>query len=358
MADKLKIKNLKLIASYQDELYVNPRLKFLFFELTDKCNLHCKHCGSNCTSANQNQLSFDSVKKVLDDVAKHLDVNEIMVCLTGGEPMLHPDVYKIIYYAKQLGFAVGMNTNGTLINSNTAVKLVDSGIDTISISIDGLEAEHDMFRGLSGSYKKAMNGIDVLKKVGVEPEIVTVVHKNNIHQLNDLYKIFKKFPIYQWRLINIEPIGRANQTDLFLNKEEYIKLFTFIENKRLTLNNSIDISYGCSHFLGYDKELELRDFYFQCIAGIRVASIASNGDIIACLDIERRADLVQGNIYKDSFSDIWINKFKEFRHNKAIESKICKNCKFMNVCRGDSFHTWDFDSKEPKLCLIKKLEGE
>ena len=355
---ELKEKQLNLIASNCDELYVNPKLKYLFFELTDMCNLNCCHCGSNCTSENKKVLSFDVIKKVMNDVSNKYNANEIMICLTGGEPMLHPDVFDIIKYAKKLGFVVGMTTNGTLIDECNAVKLLKSGINTISVSIDGLRETHDCFRGVKGSYERAFCGIENLKKVGLEPEVVTVIHKNNIDQLENLYKMFKDCSIYRWRLINIEPIGRANDSNLFLNKEEYNRLFNFIEIKRLILNDKIDVSYGCSHFLGYDKEHELRDFYFECIAGTKVASIASNGDIVACLDIERRRELVQGNAYQDSFSDIWINRFKEFRINKALKSKVCKNCKYINVCRGDSFHTWDFERLEPKLCFIKEMKGE
>ncbi len=88
----------------------------------------------------------------------------------------------------------------------------------------------------------------------------------------------------------------------------------------------------------------------MCMTGLTVASILSNGDIYPCPNVERRKELVQGNIRKDSFVDVWENKFEEFRHKRLTVNKNCKKCSEYKFCRGDSFHTWDFDKNKPKFC--------
>ena len=347
----IKQRNMNALAEYQTYLYSHPKLQFLFFELTDCCNLRCIHCGSRCDNKNNTYLPYEIIEKVLNEVSKAFNPNEIMICLTGGEPLLHKDVYKVIKKSKLLGFKVGMTTNGTLINKEVAKKLKDSGLDTISISIDGLKDTHDKFRNIVGSYDLAIDGINNLREVYLEPEVTTVVHKDNLNELEELYKLFSNMNIYSWKILNIDPIGRAKENNVFLNSDELIYVYEFIKNKRFDLNNVMNINYGCSHFVTFKYENMIRDFYFQCIAGLKVASIMRNGDIGACLDIERRDDLIQGNIYKDDFIDVWNNNFKIFRRNKSKDSKVCKKCKYANVCRGDATHTWDYDNKRPLYCV-------
>lgn len=334
MQNEIKERDMKALADYQTYLYAHPKLTFLFFELTDCCNLRCIHCGSRCDNQNSTFLSYNAIEKVLTEVSSKLKTDEIMICLTGGEPLLHKDVFKIIQKSKSLGFKVGMTSNGTLISKDIANHLKESGLDTIAISIDGLKDTHDIFRQINGSYGLAIKGINNLKECGIEPEITTVVHKSNLTELESLYDLFSDMSIYSWKIINVEPIGRAKENTVLLNKNELKYFYDFIKSKRFNPSNHISINYGCSHFVTYEYERLIRDFYFQCIAGLKVASIMCNGDIGACLDIEKREGIIQGNIYKDDFMNIWNNEFKIFRRDKSKDSNYCKNCKHSNICRG------------------------
>lgn len=350
-------KNLLKLAAYRRELYTHQRLKFLFFELTDKCNLNCLHCGSNCDPSKCNNLDLDIIKQTLDEVAKKYDSKNIMICLTGGEPMLYDGIYDVISYSKKLGFAVGITSNATCIDEKATKCLAKAGLDTISISIDGLKDTHDSFRRSVGSFDKAINGIKSLQNIDIEPQVTTVVNKTNIKELDDMFKLMQELDICSWRITNIDPIGRAKvNKELLLDKNELLKVFNFIKEKRFDNTNEMEVTYGCAHFVSYDFENFIRDFYFQCGAGTMVASVAANGDILACLDIERRLDLVQGNIYKDNFIDVWENKYKIFRQDWSNKSKSCKDCAYKNVCMGDSAHTWDYDKNEPTYCM-KCLEA-
>jgi len=357
MHHPVKEKNMHELAEYQKTLWKKPKLRFLFFELTDKCNLGCRHCGSNCTSQNKTFLPYEEIEKVMVSVTDRYDPNEIMICITGGEPMLHPDLMKIIYRSRCLGFHVGITTNGTLIDDKAAEDFVRSGLETIAISIDGLGETHDRFRGVKGCFDQAIEGIKILKKHGIETQPVTVIHKGNIDQLEEMYRYFRDMDIYSWRIVNVDPIGRANLNDgIFLDGKDLKRMYDFIREKRFDPDNPMEVTTACSHFVSYEYEREIRDNYFQCGAGTMIASITANGDIFACLDIERRKDLIQGNIYVDDFIDVWENRFSIFRQNKALKSKTCNGCVHKDTCMGDSTHTWNFDTNEPNYCVFMMLE--
>ena len=347
----LKDNHMKILAEYRETLKKKPKLKNLFLELTMRCNERCLHCGSYCGEIQSNELTLDQYKTFFNQIKDDFGTEDKMLCITGGEPLLRRDFFDILGYANELGFNWGMTSNATLITPEIAQKLADVGMKTISISIDGLEKTHDAFRQTPGGYQKAMQGIQNLIDVGTfqNIQVTTVVTHQNIHELDQLFEIFDKMNIDSWRVINIEPMGRANRhPELLLTKQDYQHLMEFIRNKRI---NGEPVEYGCSHYLGGEYEHEIRDWYFLCVAGLYVASITANGDIIACLDIERRPEFVQGNILKDRFKDVWFNKFKEFRVDLSDRNETCRNCSERDKCHGDSFHSWNFEKNEPNLCF-------
>lgn len=357
MNHPVKKKNMLELAQYQQHLCGFPKLKYLFLEITDQCNLSCRHCGSNCTANNHTYLPLEKIKEVLLQVVKAYDAREIMICITGGEPFLHPDVYDIVRFARRNGFSVGITSNGTLIDEETANKIVSSGINTIAVSVDGLADSHDRFRNKKGSFDIAIRGINNLKANGADPQVITVVHPGNINILQSMFELFQREKISSWRLVNVDPIGRARaDSGLLLSRNEIKMLLNFIRDKRFDPDNEMEVTYGCSHFVSYEYEREIRDYYFQCIAGIQVASIMANGDIGACLDIERRPEVIQGNIFRDNFIDVWENGFSVFRSDRSEKSRVCMQCKDRIVCRGDSAHTWDYDEQAPLYCVKKLLE--
>lgn len=348
----IKERNLLQLADYNRYLYKNPKLIHLFFELTDSCNLNCLHCGSRCVGSNKTFLDFAVIEKTLIEVANKYDSSQIMICLTGGEPLLHKDIMRIIRTARSLSFPVGITTNGTLITPSVAKELKAAGLNTITISIDGLGETHNAFRNSQDAFQKAMSGVYALRAEEIYPEALTVVHKNNFRELEKLYEFFKKEEFTSWRISNIEPIGRAQENkNLMLTGSELKILLDFIQDKRFDETNEMTVAYGCSHFLSIAYENMVRGYYFQCGAGIKVASIAANGDILACLDIERRDDLVQGNVFEQSFVDVWKNEFKIFRRDKSDSSQSCQKCQHKAMCMGDSCHTWNYTTDEPTYCI-------
>lgn len=353
LGKKTKIAHMKQLAGYRDEeLRRKPRLRSLFIEMTSRCNEHCIHCGSRCGDLpEKDALSAEEIKNFLDKVKRDFGTDGVSLCVTGGEPLLRKDFFDIMSYANELGFRWGMTSNATLITKEVAARLHKAGMKTISVSVDGLKENHEWFRQTTGSYDRTMDGIRNLVEEGgfQHVQITTVVHHRNINELPAMLKEFSGLNLQSWRVINIEPIGRAKeQPDLLLSPNEYRQMFEFIRSNR---NHPVlPVTYGCSHFLGPELEREVREWYFLCNAGVYTASIMYNGDIGACLDIERRPELIQGNIRRDDFGEVWNNRFEIFRSDFRKQGK-CKDCKDYLYCAGDSFHTWDFDKNEPCICM-------
>ena len=230
-------------------------------------------------------------------------------------------------------------------------------MDTISISLDGLKETHELFRKVPNSFDKIIENIKKLqqrKSIKII-QITTVANKKNLNELEDLYQYLKNLGIKYWRVVNVDPIGRAKDNkEILLDKEEYKYLFNFIKEKREY--DDMYVEYGCSHYLDLEYEKELRDTYFICAAGIYVASILSNGDMSVCPNVERRKEVIQGNIKFDNFVDVWENKFKLFRNKYRTSCDKCMKCKSFKYCKGDSFHTWNFDLNEPNFCIKDILE--
>lgn len=347
----VKENHLKQIVEYRHKLYREPRLKHLFLELTLRCNEHCRHCGSYAGDVCMPEMTPEQYHDVLVKVKEDFDISDMMLCITGGEPLLRKDFFTIMEDARDLGYRWGMTTNATMITKDVAHRLRTAGMKTVSVSIDGLEETHDSFRGLKGGYRRAMEGIqNLIDEGGFRAiQVTTVVNHTNLHELDALWDIFREMDIDSWRIINLEPIGRALQyPELMLTKEDYRTMFDFIRSKR---REGWPVQYGCSHYLGLDYEREVRDWYWLCNAGVYTASIMTNGDIGACLDIERRSETIQGNIFKDSFKDVWDNRFEIFRRPLSESCEKCRGCSSAKYCLGDSFHSWNFDKNEPMICM-------
>ncbi|MBO6046409.1 MAG: radical SAM protein, partial [Erysipelotrichaceae bacterium] len=333
------------------QLYDKPYLRHLFLELTLKCNEHCFHCGSNCTSIAGEELTLEEYKDIIDQIKEDFGTKGIYLCITGGEPLLRPDWFDIMMYAHEQGFHWGMTSNATLITKEVAHQLAVSGMKTISVSIDGLPDTHDRLRGYKGGYEQAMRGIQNLidENAFDHIQVTTVFNHENLKERDELFEIMKGIDIDSWRVTNLEPIGRALLSpNLMCTKEDYVTMFDFIRDKR---RQGYPVIYGCTHYLGDEYEGTVRDWIWTCSAGILTGSIMANGDIGACLDIERRPETIQGNIRHDRFKDVWENRFELFRQPLDQLSPICKGCAHAYECRGDSYHSYNYDKMAPMVCM-------
>ncbi len=252
-----------------------------------------------------------------------------------------------------------MTTNGTLITEQVIQRMIDSGMKTISVSVDGLKEHHEWLRQVDGCFQSAIDGIRQLvdSKRFHCVQVTTVVNPRNLGELEELYRLLCELDVDSWKLTGIEPIGAAaNRDGLYLSPTEYTELLDFICSKRKETH--MEVTYGCSHFLPEQYDQSVRIGHFHCISGISIASISAKGEILGCLDIDDRVSTMQGSIYIDSFWDVWNQRFSIFRQSRNMDSCFCRDCPYQSFCGGDSWHTWDIRQQAPRLCLIQYLDNK
>lgn len=336
------------------------KLTAVFWETTLRCNAYCMFCGSRCgvNSATADEVPGSLVCKTFDRIAEAYDPAEIMVNITGGEPLLRRDLFEVMTYVHELGFPWGIVTNGVLITDEIVQNMKASGMKTISISIDGLYDVHNKARNLPGGFERIIAEIRKLADADFLDfiEVTTVVTSENVDLLEDMYRFFEHEPIDIWRIALVDPIGRGiDEKDLMLDRESLDKVFAFMDAHQFSSKPRVTTS--CSHYLGNRDTLH-RVQHFNCTTGRYVASILANGDIFVCPNVPRVKWLIQGNIKQDDFVDVWENGFSWFRDCDIRRVGECAECDRWNECKGDSIHTWDFDTETPKFCIKRNYDVE
>lgn len=328
-------------------------LNTLFWECTLRCNLSCRHCGSDCRSiSNQPDMPVADFLKVIDQITPHVNPNRTMIIFTGGEALLRKDIEVCGLELYRRGFPWGIVSNGMALTPERLKSLLQSGLHSITISLDGFEDAHNWLRNHPRSYTNAMNAVKLLTNVqDIAWDVVTCVNKKNIQSLPELKEHLIKTGVKNWRIFTIFPVGRAAELpELQLSNEEFTSLLDFIRETRI--ENQIHLNYGCEGFLG-NYEQEVRDHFYTCHAGINVASVLIDGAISACPSI--RSNFHQGNIYKDNFMDVWNNRFEPFRNREWARKGLCADCSMFRYCEGNGMHLHD-DDGNLLFCHYHRIE--
>lgn len=334
-------------------------LNYLFWECTTRCMLRCRHCGSDCSvQSREKDMPLEDFLRALDTIPAGHRPKDFSVVLTGGEPLLRPDIAEAGREIRRRGFGWGMVTNGWSYDEAMHGKLMAAGMGAVTVSLDGLEASHDWMRGVPGSCQRALRAIGL---VAAEPrlnaDVVTCVNRRNLAELPEIHEILTGLGVRQWRLFTIIPIGRAaGDPDMELSDDQFVSLMEFIQGKRRE-GGPVNVTFSCEGYLGRYEE-RVRDLRYFCRAGINIASILIDGRICACPNIDR-VRFSQGNIYTDDFYQVWETRFKDFRKRDWARTGRCKDCKAWRDCLGNGMHNWHGDTGEVLRChYAKTLSSE
>ena len=328
-------------------------LQQLFWECTLRCNLHCRHCGSDCkTQSGRLDMPKEDFLKVLDSVARRTDPHKVFVVISGGEPLMRDDleVCCAAIYAK--GFPWGMVTNGLYLSRERLVALRKAGMHSVTLSLDGLEEDHNWMRGNKDSFRRVDEAITMLTQMPrLMFDIVTCVNRRNFPKLDEIKEYLIAKGVGRWRIFSVFPVGRAAHDPMMqLTREEFRGIFEFIRKTRR--EGRIQVDYGCEGFLG-NYEGEVRDHLYTCQAGVTIGSVLIDGSISACTSI--RSDYKQGNIYEDDFMDVWEQRYHPYRHREWMRKDECAECDYFRYCQGNGMHLRDSEGKL-LLCHVKRLQ--
>lgn len=344
---------LELFRHLQDERIARHELRTLFWECTLRCNLHCRHCGSDChaESAIYDMPAVDFFRTLDTQITPHVDPHNVLVILSGGEVLLRPDLEHIGRELYRREYPWGMVTNGLALDNRRFEALLDAGLHTLTISLDGFAGDHTWIRGNPQSFDRATGAIRLVAADGsLAWDVVTCVTRRSLPLLEEFREYLISLGVRSWRIFTVFPAGRARgEPDFRLTDEEFTFLLEFI--RRTRSQGHIHTSYACEGFLG-GYEGEVRDGFHNCTAGISTASIRIDGAISGCTSI--RSNFDQGNIYEDDFREVWQHRFEKFRNREWARRGVCADCTMFRYCLGGGMHLYDNDG-ELQLCHYRRI---
>lgn len=343
---------LELNRQVLNDLVERHPLRQIFWECTLRCNMRCRHCGSDCkVDSLSPDMPFEDFEKVLERIKEVYDSHNVMVVISGGEPLMRDDLEQCGRRIYEMEFPWGMVTNGRLLSRSRLDALLSSGLRSVTVSLDGLEDDHNWMRGTSDAFEYASGAIKMLaSEPSIAFDVVTCVNKRNISHLEQIKEHLISLGVKQWRLFTIVPMGRAaSDPELIVDGAQVRELMEFIVRTRK--EGRILVSFGCEGFLG-EYEGVVRDYLYTCQAGVTVGSVLIDGSISACTSI--RGNYHQGNIYKDDFIKVWQTGFAPYRDRSWMRKGECGECKWFRYCQGNGMHLRD-DNGDLIQCNLKKL---
>jgi radical SAM protein with 4Fe4S-binding SPASM domain len=300
------------------------------WNVTRECNMKCSHCYINATDKKlDNELTTQEAKNLMDQIYR---VSRPLLILSGGEPLLRPDIYELISYGSKIGLKMGLGSNGSLIDEAAAKKLKKAGITTVSISLDSnVPAQHDEFRGVAGAWEKAVEACKALRRNNVLIQVNTTLTQQNYNQIDDIMALAESIGVENFHLFFLVPTGRGTKlADISPSQYEEMITTTFAK----TANHTLNVRPSCApQFMRIAKDMgvDMRQWIRGCIAGLYYCRIYPNGDVTPCPYLPIKL----GNVREKSFEEIWFNSevFKALRNPKALKGK-CGVCEYRSLCGG------------------------
>ena len=340
-----------------------PRL--VAWEVTRNCNLNCVHCRAAATRGPYaDELSTEKCRETLDQIA---EMGRPILILTGGEPLLRQDIFDLAQYGTALGLRMVMATNGTLITPEITEKMKASGIQRVSISLDGPDATiHDRFRKVQGAFGGAMAGIELLKQEGIEFQINTTISRHNAGQMEAMLHLAVRLGASAHHIFLLVPTGRAKEMkDQEIDAGEYEKLLHWFYSMRKEVPIHLKATCAPHYYRVLRQEAHQRgekvDYATYgldamtrgCLGGTSFCFISHLGIVQPCGYLELKC----GDLKNDRFRDVWEKSqvFRDLRDFSSYKGKCghCEYVRFCGGCRARAFEaTGDFLQEEP-LCLYQ-----
>lgn len=330
-----------------------PSGPVVIWNLVRRCNLTCKHCYS--ISADKDfagELTTDEVYEVMDDLKRfHVPV----LILSGGEPLLRPDIFDISHRAKQMGFYVGLSSNGTLIDENNIDAIAETGYDYVGISIDGIRQTHDTFRRKEGAFEEALQGIRLCHDRGIKVGLRFTLTMDNAAELPAILKLMDDEAIDKLYLSHLNYAGRGNKhrgNDVVHKITRYAMDLLFEtalsdahkgrRREIVTGNNDADGVYLQLWLqLHYPEEAERIAEALRCwggnASGVNIANIDNLGTV--------HPDTMWwhyplGNVRERPFSQIWQDTrdplMRGLKQRPRPVKGRCSKCRYLDICNGNT----------------------
>lgn len=346
------------------------------WNFTRTCNLKCVHCYSSSDAKKYSgELSTVEAKKFIDDCAAF---KVPVLLLSGGEPLLRPDVFELVEHARARGIRTTFSTNGTLIDKDIARRIKDLGVGYVGISLDGLDKAHDAFRGKEGAFELALRGIRNCIEIGQRVGLRFTINKHNFHDLPNIFRLIEEEQIPRVCFYHLVYSGRGSEMMAHdvTHEESRQAMDLIIEKTRefgerceiLTVDNHADTVYLYLKHLKTDPqraekiwELMMRNGGNR--SGIAFGNVDSQGYVHPDQFTQTQTF---GNVRERTLADIWTDLSNPImaglKNRKPLLKGRCAACKWLDVCNGNfraraEAVTGDFWESDPACYLTDEEIG-
>lgn len=337
---------------------------------TKTCNLKCKHCyASSDSKPYEGELTLDESKKFIDDL-KEFNVPALL--FSGGEPLMKENILDLLDYANQRKIRSTISTNGTLLDKDICKSLKKINLGYVGISLDGIGANHDKFRGVKGAFDSSLRGIRNCIEVGQKVGLRFTINKNNYKELEDIFKLIKEENIPRVCFYHLVYSGRGSKMmEEDISKEETRHVLDLIISKAIEFGPNVEMLTVDNHadaVYTYLKSLEkYKDKSENILRLLKANGGNRSGMAFANVDFYGNVHPDQftwqhtlGNVKEECFSSIWKNSNNEMlnglRNRKELLKGRCSVCKWLKVCNGnfrtraETVHN-DFWAEDPACYL-------
>lgn len=325
----------------------------VIWNLIRRCNLTCKHCYATSADIDfDGELSIAEINRVMDDL--HAFGVRVLI-LSGGEPLLHPDLFDIAARAKSMGFYVGLSSNGTLIDQHNISRLVGLDFNYVGVSLDGLRATHDRFRRRQGAFDEALTGVRLCVRHGLKVGLRFTLTADNHHDLPGLLKLMRDEGVDKFYLSHLNYAGRGNRNRMadaehtmtrhaldLLIRHSIEDIGQGRDSEIVTGNNDAD---GVYLYQWVGRNMPAQASRLKCLldawggnaSGVNIANIDNLGNVHPDT---MWWDYSLGNVRERSFGDIWNDTTDELMAGlKAAARPLkgrCAQCQHLAICGGNS----------------------
>jgi SynChlorMet cassette radical SAM/SPASM protein ScmF len=318
------------------------KLGTIYFYLTEGCNLCCRHCWIQPKYQEGEKvypsLSLGLFKSIIEQ-AKPLGLSSVK--LTGGEPLLHPQINEILEFIQKQELGLVVETNGILCTPELARKMRACKNPFVSVSIDAANAEiHEWVRQLEGSFEQALAGLKNLVQAGFRPQVIMTIMQQNKDQIEPLVRLAESLGAGSVKFNIVQPTSRGenmHKSGQTLTIQELVELGSWIEN---TLSKTAKIPLYYSHPPAFRPFSRMYGDKVNCgICGIMgILGVLSNGAYALCGIGEVVPEFIFGDAEKDKLEDIWNNTPMLCQIRQGLPKRlegICGNCLMKNRCLGN-----------------------
>ena len=310
-------------------LWMN-KIQTLSVEITDKCQLLCRHCSTEASPEKSAFLPIEGIKKVLYQA---LELGAKNLTLSGGEPLLHPRLFDILNIASNLNYKTNIYTSGILANNESiSIEMMEKLPNSVNKIIFSLHSSdkncHDDITGVKGSFEKTVFSLRCALNIGLNTEVHIVPMSKNYRDIPELLKRLAYLGIENVSLLRLVPQGRClHNKKLLMSKKESQEFLQTI--KKFEQKNKLPVlRKGAPYRYLFGEEAGC------CSAGEDKILISPNGDIHPCEAF--KYDEADSNVLEDDLINIWNNdkRLNKVRDLKLNQIEFCKKCEKVEICRA------------------------